>query len=328
MKRQRRKFVFSALAMLYFFSQAVIQAETFRVHELFPLTITDISSEPKAVTSINDALSIELPEDLTYINGIELHIKIPEDVAAWRDTIAYSLYNGIEPRPQKDKIDYSGERISVNTLPGKLSLVVYIPIANDFTIKESPYHVIISAIPNIKNHFIFFRMQLAMKGVPESFESAQFEISAKPVLRNVGTFTLIALEPNNDNKGFQAFIDGEAVDENTVLLETGEHQLSIHSEYYRDEVRTFRIDQAQTTTLEVVLRSIEPTLRVISPENARVYYDGTLLENTREAFVVIPGEHSIKFVIGDYEVVKNVTVVNGRSYTVNLSVDASVSETD
>ena len=309
-------------------------AETFRVHAMFPLQVPesppqDAVEEQKIAVGMNDALSLILPEDRTYLSGIELRVKIPEEIAAWRDTIAYSLYNGIEPLPAADIIDYSGERISVNTFPGKLSLIIYIPIAKDFAIKESPYHVIVGAKPDTSDGFVFLRLQLAMKGVPESFERAQFELSARPVLRDLGALALTVLEPEGETNGYQLFIDGEAAEAGgALLLATGEHHLSLTSESYRDEVRTFRIEQARTTALSVQLRGIAPTVRVVSPENAQVYFDGTLLADTKNAFVVTPGDHSVRFVVGDYELVKTVQAVNGRSYTVNLSIDAEVSETD
>ena len=309
-------------------------AELFRVHALHELTLTDNTSEVKTTAGINDALSIQLPEDVTFINGIELSIKIPEIIASWRDTIAYSVYNGIQPVPSAEKIDYSGERLCVGTFPGKLSYTIYIPLSSDFAIKESPYHTILSPAPNTSGHFVFFRMQLAMKGVPESFETATFAITARPVLRDKGALVLTVTEPASEDtavRPYSLYLDGaltELTEGKTLILPTGEHHLSITSEHFRDEVRTFRIEQARETALAVHLRDIAPTIRIVSPENALLFFDGEPFTPTDKDFSVSPGEHTVRFIIGDYEITKTVSAVNGRSYTVNFSIDATVSESD
>ncbi|MCR5724620.1 MAG: hypothetical protein K6G80_05990 [Treponema sp.] len=332
--QRTRKSTAIIFSSLIFAAGFLASGETFRVHELHELALSDTNSECRVRAGINDALSVELPDDVTYINGIELTVRIPEIIASWRDTVAYSLYNGIKPTPAKDKIDYTGERISVGTFPGKLSYTIYIPISKDFSIKESPYHTILTAIPDTTGKFIFFRMQLAMKGVPEAFESETFDITARPVLRDKGALSLSVTPPEKDagkNYPYSLYIDGELMEfqqANLLLLPTGEHHLSITSEYFRDEVRTFRIEQARETSLAVMLRDIAPTLRIISPENAKLFLDGEPFTAGSADVVVTPGDHTVRFVIGDYEVVKTVTAVNGRSYTVNLSVDATVSESE
>lgn len=334
MRKKHRILRHCLLLVCLIVPSAQLKAETFRVHALVPLAVPalppqDAAEDDRLSVGMNDALALTLPDDLTYINGIELRVKIPEEVAAWRDTIAYSLYDDIEPKPSADEIDYTGTRISVNTFPGKLSLIIYIPIAADFAVKKSPYHVIVDARPDISDGFVFLRLQLAMKGAPESFERAQFELSARPVLRNLGKLALTVTEPKDAAANYHLFIDGEAIAlDGPLLLEAGEHHLSLTSEAYRDEVRTFRIEQARTTALAVQLRGIEPTVRVVSPENAQVYFDGILMEDTRDALTVTAGDHSVRFVIGDYEVTKTVQAVNGRSYTVSLSLDAEISETE
>lgn len=321
------------MSSLFLALSCFASAETFRVHQMHIMPLTDTASEKNVTAGINDALGIQLPEDLTYINGIELTIKIPEIIASWRDTIAYALYNSISPIPQAEKIDYAGERICVGTFPGKLSYTIFIPLASDFSLADSPYHTILSAIPDRKNSFVFFRMQLAMKGVPESFETATFDITAKPVLRDLGELKLSVSQPPENAASplpYSLYIDGAAVEqpENRLLLKTGEHHLSITSQHFRDEVRTFRIEQANSTSLSVLLRDIAPTVRIISPQNAVLYFDDEPFTTPDRDITVTPGDHIVRFVIGDYELRKTVSAVNGRSYTVNLSIDATISETE
>ncbi len=328
MVMMKKGFAKALLISSLFFLLSAVQAESFRVRAVTPVAFTDLFTETHAEAGINDAILISLPKDMTYISGIELHFKIPEIIASWRDTIAYSLYDDLSPRPTAKNIDYSGTRITVGTFPGRLSHTIYIPLTDDINIKDSPYHEKLAVIPNTKDRIIFFRMQLAMKGVPEAFEDASFEFTAKPILISKGKLNLTINEPKSASTPYTLVIDNKQVSlaKDGILLDLGEHHLSITSENYRNEVRTFRIEQAKTTSLVVNLRGIAPLLKIASPENAQVFLDGNSVETTKEPFEITPGDHAVRFVIGDYEVVRTVTAVNGRSYNVNLSIDATVSE--
>ena len=318
----------TTLTFSLLFLCAIGTTESFRVRAVTSVSFPDVFTEVKDSAGINDAIIIQLPKDMTYISGIELHFKIPEIIAAWRDTIAYSLYDDITPTPTTNKIDYTGTRITVGTFPGRLSHTIYIPLIEGSELKNSPYHEKTSVIPNTKNRTIFFRMQLAMKGVPEAFEDAKFDFTAKPVLIQKGKFNLSITTPNASTEPYSVFIDNKPVtlQKDGILLDLGEHHLSITSDNYRNEVRTFRIEQAKTTSLSVALRGIEPSVKISSPESATVFFDDQPVSDTKEAFVITQGDHTIKFIIGDYEVVRNITAVNGRSYSVNLSIDALVTE--
>lgn len=322
-----QKSIFYSVIFSFVLTGALAGAETFRVRTTIPIALQEQTTEVHTTATMDDALLITLPADMTYVSGIELKFKIPEIIAAWRDTIAYSLYDDVTPRPSERTVDYEGTRISVNTFPGKLSHIVYIPLSEQIEIKQSPYHEKIAVMPNTKDGYVFFRMQLAMKGVPEDFENAVFDITAKPVLLNKGKLRLIITEPNGEHKPYTIAIDEKPFKEGS-LLATGEHHLSITSDEYRNEVRTFRIEQAKTMELAVTMRGIEPLIKIVSPENAQIYFDGELLTATKDPFAVTQGDHTVRFVIGDYEVVRTVSAMNGRSYTVNLSVDAAVTEDD
>ena len=43
-------------------------------------------------------------------------------------------------------------------------------------------------------------------------------------------------------------------------------------------------------------------------------------------FVISEGEHKIKFSIGDYEIVRSITAIKGKTYTANFSLDLDISE--
>lgn len=302
-------------------------AETFRVAKTHVIEIHQDYSGGTARSGIFDGIAVMLPEDKTFITGIELNIKVPQSVAEWRDTVAYIFYESMSPYPDSTKIDYEGRRLSVGTIPGRLSHTVYIPLSKKFNVKTTPYADTLETYTLAGSGAVFLRFTLAMKGAPESLERAVLDVSAKPVLSDEGYFTLEVQRPEGKDGDFSVFIDDlPAPGTDKAVLKDGEHRLSITSGSFRNEVRTFIVEQAKLTKLKVVLRGIEPLIRIVSPENAAITFDGQSIEPSAEPFAVSAGSHSIKFVIGDYEVVKTVNAVNGRSYTVRLAVDATVTE--
>lgn len=316
------------LLPLFLFCPFLLNAESFRVAKMHKMMLPDDYSAVTSYSGIFDGVAIVLPEDRTFITGIELTIKIPETVAQWRDTVAYLFYNDITPSPSENTIDYTGNRTSLNTIPGRLNQTVYIPLSRKFSIKESPYAKTLDPTVRLTDNCVFFRFMLAMKGAPESLEHAQFELSVRPVLSSEGYFSLNVKEPDGKKADYKIYIDDQSFSSKPekIILKEGEHHLSITSDDYRNEVRTFIVEQAKHTKVNVELRGIEPVIRIISPENAKVFFDGKPFTQTKDSFTATPGSHTIKFVIGDYEVVKNINADNGRSYTVNLTVDATITE--
>ncbi len=111
-----------------------------------------------------------------------------------------------------------------------------------------------------------------------------------------------------------------------IFLESGIHNVTIISEYYRTEVRTIRIDMAKQTELSIRMRSIEPTLIITAPNGIKIYIDDEVCTKIGQEFIIQEGKHKIRFNIGDYEVTRTMTIVKGRTYKANISVDLQVSE--
>lgn len=324
------------LTSLFLFSCLYVAnttAEVFRVHRTVVMQMPNAGTA-ECQAGINDAISIQLPEDTTFLQAVELEIKIPETIAQYRDSVAYSLYTGVEPPPSGRTIDYSGKRELIDTMPGRLSLNVTIPLMQDHTVKQSPYTNILPVVYEKTDDFIFFRLQLVMKGIPDSFDQEQFHVTAKPVYIDKGRMRLELEYPMNEDlspivKPYSVFIDERPVtlEENATILDTGIHHLSIVSDFYRNETRMFSIEQAQDTSVRIQLRDIAPTLQLVVPDGTLIFLDENKIENSKEPFIITQGDHTIKFIVGDYEVTKTVQATNGRSYTVNLSIVIDVTET-
>ncbi len=309
---------------------SAVNAESFRVSKVHEISISQSSeSEETARLGINEALAITLPEDQNYIEGLELKFEIPEAVASWMDSVACSVYANISPTPKATQIDYSGTRAYVKTLPGKLSWVLQIPLKKENSIKSNNYTTKVDTVIQPSKNIVFVRLQPVMKGVPEETLNAIIPITVKPILMNKGQLTIKLLSPEKKLAPCTIFIDDNMIplsDNPKVLLETGIHNISIISESYRNEVRTVRIDRAKTTELTVEMKSLEPTLLITAPEGTEVLIDDTRCTTFGTEFVITEGEHKIKFTIGDYEIVRSITAIKGKTYTANFSLDLNISE--
>ena len=311
-------------------SLSMLSAESFRVSKVHEVAVSQAAdSEGLAKLGINEALAIALPEDQTFIEGLELKFEIPEAIASWMDSVACSVYANISPTPKASQIDYSGTRAYVRTLPGKLSWVLQIPLKAENSIKSNNYTTKVDTVITPSKNVIFIRLQPVMKGVPEETLNSIIPITVKPILMNKGQLALKLVAPEKKLAPCTLFIDDKMIpltDNPKVLLDTGVHDISIISEAYRNEVRTVRIDRAKTTELTVEMKSLEPTLLITAPEGTEVLLDDVKCTVFGKEFVITEGEHKIKFSIGDYEIVRSITAIKGKTYTANFSLDLDISE--
>ena len=307
-----------------------LSAESFRVSKVHSVSITqETTSEALARLGINDALAIELPSDQTFIEGLELKMDIPESIAYWMDSVACSVYANIKPVPKPSQIDYSGTRAYVSTLPGKLSWVLQIPTKKENSIKSNKYTTKVDSIITPQNNVIFIRLQPVMKGVPEETSNAVIPITVKPILTNKGMLNINLKSADEKTQNCTLYIDDNVVDINTskkIMLDTGVHNISIISEAYRNEIRTVRIDQAKITDLTVEMKSIEPTLLITAPEGTKILLDDEVCTNIGKEFQITEGEHKIKFSIGDYEIVRSISAIKGKTYKANSSLALEINE--
>ena len=306
-----------------------IFAETFRVRKLFPIRLTGtVQSEQTLVTGVNDGIAIFLPEDRSYLEGVEIKIAIPEAVAAWQDSVALSLYDTITPAPASSRIDYSGTRSFVKPLPTRLSWIIQIPLSDAASFKESAYATKLGVVPDTKRGFVFVRLQPAMKGIPDETINAELKITIKPILINKGKLRISVSVPNGDTSPYTIFIDGAKTDADAkdYTLSPGTHDVNIVSDFHRSEMRTVRIDQAKTTELAITLKSLVPTLLVTAPDNAAVSVDGRKWTAFGKEAEISEGEHTVRFVMGDYEIVRTLNAQKGKSYTASVAVDVKISE--
>lgn len=308
-------------------------AENFRTHSTQIIELENTLEKKSAEASINDSIAVKLPEDSTFIQGIELNIKVPKVITEWRDCVAWSLYSSISPEPEAKKIDYSGVRAETGTFES-LSLTVLVPLEKNNTIKKDVYSYMAEFLNSKEDGFIFLRFQLVMKGVSSEIMESKFTVTAKPIFIDKGIVSLKTLtEDGNTPESYSVFLDGNQVDAEKIsaggiLTDTGEHTLNIVSTSYRNEMRTITVEQAKITEVDLTLRDVKPVIRIAAPEKAKVFFDSKEFEAPVEPFSTTQGDHTVKFLIGDYEIVRSVTVFNGRNYNISIVMEAQIEETE
>lgn len=303
-----------------------LSAETFRVGNMHVLSL---SSGETVSAGLNDAVAVQLTGQREYLMGIDIELKVPPELMEFFDSTAYMVYSQVTPEPAEGVIDYSGTRVHTDILPVKLSTTLRMAVENE-SIQSTPYETILPVTIAVTDTFVFIRFQQVMKGIPDEIMKSKIMVSAKPVFKDIGELKLSLSYPETQTKPnpYTIFIDDApaTVKNNSAYLATGIHHLAVVSDYYRNEVRTFNIEQAKTTNLSIALQEIVSTLRVIAPETAVVELDGNSWEKTDKAVSIEPGNHIIRFTVGDYEAEKTFTVINGKSYVLSLLVDIQITE--
>lgn len=349
----KSKYALTFLCFFLFFS--ILHAEVFRVHKTHIVDLSSSLESVKVSAGVSDAIVIKLPKDRVFLQGLSFEVKIPRIVASYRDSVAYSIYRNISPAPKESVIDYSGERLCIDTFPGKLSHNIQVPLRKKHSMKGSPYSVLLPVVVSENETMCFFRLQQVMKGVPTELMVSVFEIEVKPVFTDEGMLIIEVVpatkeenvwgadlteqeksvateltadsEPSNDNNWLVYIDEKDAPDYKTgVLLPTGLHHVAVVSEAFRNEIRTITIEQAKKTNLAIELKDITPTIQISAPENTTILLDDIEFSALNKPVAVKEGEHTIKMVVGDYETVRTVQVKNGKSYTISLSLDVKITE--
>ena len=301
----------------------------FKVRQTWMLSIPEDGSPQTVTAGAEDAVVITLPEDKAFLEGVEVLFKVPAEVAQWMDSVSWVFYNGIKPEPTENRTDYRGKRTTVGTFGDLLSLDIKVPLSRQNGIKQDAYSVYIDDIPDFKNDKIFIRLQPNVKDPSGIIGQSSFGITVKPIYVNRGRLKINLIPPEDESlKETEIYIDGQQTEQpaDGIPVSPGIHDISIVSGSYRNEVRTVTVAQAKVVNLDIQLKDITPTVRLAIPIGTQAYCDGTKVEDTKQTMKLPQGRHSFRFVLGGYEISRQVDLINGHSYTVALNIDASVSE--
>ena len=322
-----KKSVLFLIGYILFVTMTLFSAESFRVRSVTTITVDSQNPDVQNVNiGYNDAIGILFPEDALFIKGVELEIRIPKEIIEYRNSMAYGIYNRISPFPSEKIIDYQANQLTLESLPSRLSFVLQIPLRKDHALKTGPYARVLQYVHDTTEGPLLFRLIPVMKGLPEDIEKLVFLVRIKPILTEEGGVHLGISYPEDTPEPISVRIDEMLVNnpDTIQILSPGTHHLSIVSDDFRNEMRMFTVESARITELSVAMKTTTPHLFLVAPENAQILLDSQPIEDNRDGIIIEPGDHTILFRIGDYELTKQISVEKGNDYTVSMIIDVNV----
>lgn len=285
--------------------------------------------EPVSLTiGYNDAVSFTIKNDFLFLEGIELEIKQDKTSMNYPNSIAYTVYTDIKPEPSKNYVDYSAKKISTALLPNRFSHILRIPLKKDYTFKRIKNSELLPYSSSVAVNPIMLRLNPAMKGLPDDFERASFTVIIRPLLIAEGGLQLKLQFPDKEQKPVTVQLNNEYLThfEDLQLLLPGTYSVSISSDAYRTEMRSCIIERGKITQLDVSLKSITPLLHIQAPENVAVFLDNQELTLSKGQLPVAVGVHTVVFKMGTYELTRQITVEEGKTYEMTMTMDVLLQE--
>ncbi|MDA8426659.1 MAG: hypothetical protein M0Z80_11035 [Treponema sp.] len=277
----------------------------------------------------NDAVAVLLAKDSTFIQGFEIELKLPRVAIGVPGGFAYELWRDISPLPDKNRYGYRGDRIITLPLPPHAGIVLQIPVRKDFDIQPSPYATIVPTVVEAKDFPFIFKLLPIAKGFGSEIESARFHVRVRPILSDEGALNLkLRFPEGSTDRAVTVTIDDKRVDPSArLILASGVHRLQISSESYRDEIRSFAIEQGQVLDLVVDMQDTAPIALIDAPDSALVSIDGQRIDQVAKPQLTLePGEHTVTCRIGDYTITRKFTAYRGKTYRLVLAIDLHIQE--
>jgi hypothetical protein len=265
-----------------------------------------------------------------FFRGVELEISAPQMWLSHRGSLAVTFYAELDRTPVPGVNDLDGRRIAYDPLPARIKNVYQIPVRASHGLRSGPYATVLpeTALPSFP---VVFRLVPVIKGINDELENMRFTLSAKPILSDEGAVRLTPRYPEQlRNRPFTVLIDDVMI-ENIAeerLLKEGDHHLVVLSNDYRNISRRFVVERAKILNLIVDLQ--DPTSLIIfeGPANARIFLNNSPVTRDSGPVPVEPGIYEAKFIIGDYTLIRTITVQRGKTYRVSLSVGIDIEEND
>ncbi len=321
-----------ALIIILLLSQSLF-SESFRVKKIVQTEMNNETDVKVLTLGMGEALHILLPEERLLLQAVQLKIKIPAALADYGGAVAYSFYRDIQPSPTESIIDYNAERVLIGTFTNRLTYYLDIPLVQEAKLSDDPYTSTILLPLDDPISDIFFRVHIVMKGVPDGLWDSSIEVELKPVLANKGILNLMVTYPseirgNTNEYPFIVFIDDDLIEfsNKEILLDTGMHHVTVSSEFFRNEVQTFTIEKAKDTYVEIELQDIAPLLTISAPENTQFFLNDIEYHDFSEPIKVETGKNHLRFSIGEYEIIRTLEVLNGKTYNIDVSFDVDITE--
>jgi hypothetical protein len=280
--------------------------------------------------SIMDTALVLLPEEFRFIKGVEIQLTAPQSYLQYRGSMAVIFYGEIQGAvPDTGTADISVRQLAFEPLPNKIQSIYQVPIRPNHGLRTTPYATVPVGVIERRLFPLFIRLMPVIKGFTEEFEAMRFQLNVKPIFSDEGAVRIGIHYPEQlRDRPFTLLIDDEVVENpgEERLIREGEHHLLILSEDYRNENRRFLIERGRVLELSIELQDPTPLVYFEAPANARVFFDNAPIPNNRGPVPTSPGEHQVRFQVGDYSVIRSLVIQRGKTYRASLTVDIDVLE--
>lgn len=315
----------------FFFAVSFFYPDSFRVSNVHAYTFETETFEPISLTiGYNDAVSVAIKSACLFLEGIELEIKQDKTSLNYPNSIAYTVYTDIKPEPSNHVIDYSAKKIGTALLPNRFSYILRLPVKKDYSFKQIKNSELLPYTGSIVANPVMLRLNPVMKGLPDDFEHVSFTVIIRPLLIAEGGLKLKLQFPEKEQKPVTVQLNNEYLThfDDLQLLLPGTYSVTIGSDAYRTEMRSCIIERGKITRLEVQLKSITPLLHIQAPENVAVFLDNQEITLSKESLPVAVGMHTVVFKMGTYELTRQITVEEGKTYEMTMMMDVLLHEVE
>jgi len=308
-----------------------LHSESFRTTVEGSFEVTPERATENAISlGINSSVLINLGEEARFLRGIEIEITAPQGWLQHRGSLVMMMYNNLSPHTPSGVADIDGSRVAFEALPSRLRIVYHIPVRNRHNLRTTTAVTVISNVVQPAAFPVLFRLMAVEKGLTEEFEQLKFNVVARPILSDEGAVRLIPrFPPQLRNRPFTVLIDDNVINNisEQVVLREGEHHLVVRSDEYRTESRRFVVERAKVLDLTIELQDPTPIIIFEGPQNAAIFLNNAPIRN-REPVTIEPGQHEVKFQIGDYTVTRTLNIQRGKTYRIGLDMDLNIQEED
>jgi hypothetical protein len=280
------------------------------------------------------ALIIE--QELNFLEGIQLEIRVPEAVRSAGGGFAVYLYGDVRPSPTPGRSEYRGRRVFFRAMPAARRFFVTIPVSADHRLRETADAYLVDEVIDAGRFPMLLTILPVMKGIPETAMRSAFTITAKPLLLDIGAARLRITDPTGTDilesagslREFQLFLNGERIDydEAPIALAPGLHKLSLESTRYENQRLTFGVERGTVSRIDIQLEEPRSAVRFDAPEGVTLFVDGEEVDHNAPDFSLPAGEHTVMFQIGEYTVSKRFAVEPKKSYEISLTLDILINE--
>jgi hypothetical protein len=323
------------LLTIFFLLPAIrLYPEAFRtnVHGSIDVTLARSTGNEGTVTiGVDGSVLINLNADVRFLRGIELEIAAPQAWMQYRGALAMMMYNNLNPRTAVNITDFTSRRIAFEPLPSRLRIIYHIPIRQNHGLRTTTSITVPTTVVHPDTFPILFRLTPIDKGLPAAFERLTFNVTARPILSDEGAVRIIPrFPPQQRNRPFTVLINDNVISNisEEIVLREGEHHLVILSDDYRNESRRFIVERGNIIDLIIELQDPTPMIIFEAPQNALIFLNGSPVTDIRDPILVDPGTHEVRYQIGNYVIIRNLTIQRGKTYRVALEIDLKIQEED